>query len=261
MYQPRAVPDSQDDPAFGVRRVPSLPSPEKRGAALGPTQGQVDARRNLSVSAEIVSAETFALWCDATRVESVDDCLAKSGQSALRLVPVHHSDPETADFCEGARERSRVDHHVYCYEFPIGSYWPIIRELKMHRSRATLDPRVPSHLINPSYHPGVSPSYAVRAGLVPPKTVESLETSPVLLSDDQVDERLDRLPRTLRDALYPFQLDGVRYGLARGGRCLIADQMGGQDDPGAGARRVFPGRRPASGGGSREHARHVGAGG
>ena len=69
----------------------------KARAALGPTQGQVDARRNLSVSAEIVSAETFALWCDATRVESVDDCLAKSGQSALRLVPVHHSDPETAD--------------------------------------------------------------------------------------------------------------------------------------------------------------------
>ena len=91
MYQPRAVPDSQDDPAFGVRRVLSLPSPEKRGAALGPTQGQVDARRNLSVGAEIVSAETFALWCDATRVESVDDCLAKSGQSALRLVTVHHS--------------------------------------------------------------------------------------------------------------------------------------------------------------------------
>ena len=110
--------------------MPSLPSPEKRGAALGPTQGQVDARRNLSVGAEIVSAETFALWCDATRVESVDDCLAKSGQSALRLVSVHHSDPETAAFCEGARERSRaVDHHVYSYEFPIGSYWPIIREL------------------------------------------------------------------------------------------------------------------------------------
>jgi SNF2 family DNA or RNA helicase len=27
-------------------------------------------------------------------------------------------------------------------------------------------------------------------------------------------------------ALYPFQLQGVKYGLARNGRCLIADQMG-----------------------------------
>ena len=225
MYQPRAVPDSQDDPAFGVRRVPSL-SPEKRGAALGPTQGQVDARRNLSLGAEIVSAETFALWCDTTRVESVDDCLAKSGQSALRLVTVHHSDPETADFCEGARERSRaVDHHVYCYEFRIGSYWPIIGELKMHRSRATLDPRV---LPTSSTRRTTRRLAVVRRS----RRARSAEDGRVprdisiLLSDDQVDERLDRLPRMLREALYPFQLDGVRYGLARGGRCLIADQMG-----------------------------------
>lgn len=30
----------------------------------------------------------------------------------------------------------------------------------------------------------------------------------------------------LLDALMPFQLEGVRFGLQRGGRCLIADEMG-----------------------------------
>jgi len=45
-------------------------------------------------------------------------------------------------------------------------------------------------------------------------------------SDEQVDELLGKLPKTLRDALLPFQLEGVRFGLRRGGRCLIADEMG-----------------------------------
>nr|XP_010936358.1 DNA annealing helicase and endonuclease ZRANB3 isoform X1 [Elaeis guineensis] len=45
-------------------------------------------------------------------------------------------------------------------------------------------------------------------------------------SDEQVDELLGRLPKKLLDALHPFQLDGVKFGLRRGGRCLIADEMG-----------------------------------
>ena len=49
---------------------------------------------------------------------------------------------------------------------------------------------------------------------------------PEHLSDDKVDELIGMLPKTLLDALLPFQLDGVRFGLRRGGRCLIADEMG-----------------------------------
>ena len=260
MYQPRAVPDSQDDPAFG--RVPSLPSPEKRGAALGPTQGQVDARRNLSVSAEIVSAETFALWCDATRVESVDDCLAKSGQSALRLVPVHHSDPETADFCEGARERSRaVDHHDVRYEFPIGSYWPIIRELKMHaRARLSIrasPPTSSTRRTTPASprrgrdragarpaEDGTSPSRHLR---VPLRTIRWTSAWTVCLERSAT--------RSIPFSWTGCVTAGARRQMSRGGR----------DGRGQDASRSWParvsGRRPASGGGSREHARHVGAGG
>ncbi|GKU88872.1 hypothetical protein SLEP1_g3086 [Rubroshorea leprosula] len=49
---------------------------------------------------------------------------------------------------------------------------------------------------------------------------------PEHLCDDLVDELIGRLPIFLFDALLPFQLDGVRFGLRRGGRCLIADEMG-----------------------------------
>lgn len=45
-------------------------------------------------------------------------------------------------------------------------------------------------------------------------------------SEEQVDELLGKLPKSLRDALLPFQLEGIKFGLRRGGRCLIADEMG-----------------------------------
>lgn len=49
---------------------------------------------------------------------------------------------------------------------------------------------------------------------------------PEHLFEDQVNELIGMVPKTLFDALLPFQLDGVRFGLRRGGRCLIADEMG-----------------------------------
>uniref|UniRef100_A0A0E0EE17 SNF2 N-terminal domain-containing protein n=1 Tax=Oryza meridionalis TaxID=40149 RepID=A0A0E0EE17_9ORYZ len=45
-------------------------------------------------------------------------------------------------------------------------------------------------------------------------------------SDKEVDGLLMKLPQHLRDALLPFQLEGVKFGLRRHGRCLIADEMG-----------------------------------
>ncbi|KAJ6887582.1 hypothetical protein NC652_028747 [Populus alba x Populus x berolinensis] len=49
---------------------------------------------------------------------------------------------------------------------------------------------------------------------------------PEHFTDEKVDEFIRMLPRKLLDALLPFQLDGLRFGLRRGGRCLIADEMG-----------------------------------
>ncbi|KDO54572.1 hypothetical protein CISIN_1g001912mg [Citrus sinensis] len=49
---------------------------------------------------------------------------------------------------------------------------------------------------------------------------------PEHLSDEVVDEMIGKLPKSLLDVILPFQLEGVRFGLRRGGRCLIADEMG-----------------------------------
>ncbi|XP_057793198.1 protein FAR1-RELATED SEQUENCE 5-like [Salvia miltiorrhiza] len=49
---------------------------------------------------------------------------------------------------------------------------------------------------------------------------------PEHLHDEKVDGLISELPIALLNALLPFQLDGVRFGLRRGGRCLIADEMG-----------------------------------
>jgi len=43
---------------------------------------------------------------------------------------------------------------------------------------------------------------------------------------DACEALLYHLPKGLRDTLLPFQREGVLYGLRRGGRCLIADEMG-----------------------------------
>ncbi|KAI3717741.1 hypothetical protein L1987_69535 [Smallanthus sonchifolius] len=46
------------------------------------------------------------------------------------------------------------------------------------------------------------------------------------LSDQKVDELMGELPQSLLEVLLPFQIEGVKFGLRRGGQCLIADEMG-----------------------------------
>jgi SNF2 family DNA or RNA helicase len=45
-------------------------------------------------------------------------------------------------------------------------------------------------------------------------------------TEEKVEQLIETLPRKLVNALLPFQLDGLRFGLRRGGRCFIADEMG-----------------------------------
>ena len=49
---------------------------------------------------------------------------------------------------------------------------------------------------------------------------------PIHVSDIVVDELMQQVPSKLKSVLLPFQVEGVKYGLRRGGRCLIADEMG-----------------------------------
>ena len=43
---------------------------------------------------------------------------------------------------------------------------------------------------------------------------------------EEAEERMQRIPRPLREALMPFQREGVLFGVRHGGRALIADEMG-----------------------------------
>ncbi|CAN6205974.1 unnamed protein product [Urochloa humidicola] len=66
---------------------------------------------------------------------------------------------------------------------------------------------------------------------VPYNTKRLIQNIPMLAgrkwaSDEEVDGLLKKLPQQVKDALLPFQLEGVRFGLRRRGRCLIADEMG-----------------------------------
>ncbi|XP_076881682.1 uncharacterized protein LOC143529883 [Bidens hawaiensis] len=49
---------------------------------------------------------------------------------------------------------------------------------------------------------------------------------PEHLSDQKVGELMGGLSKSLLEVLLPFQIEGVKFGLRRGGRCLIADEMG-----------------------------------
>ncbi|ESQ40715.1 hypothetical protein EUTSA_v10012481mg [Eutrema salsugineum] len=51
-------------------------------------------------------------------------------------------------------------------------------------------------------------------------------SKPEHFTEEKVEELIESLPRKLVNSLLPFQLDGLRFGLRRGGRCLIADEMG-----------------------------------
>ncbi|OEL35842.1 hypothetical protein BAE44_0003138 [Dichanthelium oligosanthes] len=66
---------------------------------------------------------------------------------------------------------------------------------------------------------------------IPSNTRRVIQSMPMFpgqkwASDKEVDELLKKLPQQLKDALLPFQLEGVKFGLRRRGRCLIADEMG-----------------------------------
>lgn len=46
------------------------------------------------------------------------------------------------------------------------------------------------------------------------------------ITDSEVEQLLLKLPPNLSKTLLPFQKEGVKFGLQRGGRCLFADEMG-----------------------------------
>eukprot|EP00741_Cyanophora_paradoxa_P021760 tig00000241_g21003.t1 len=63
------------------------------------------------------------------------------------------------------------------------------------------------------------------------KAVQAAASDPLLPSSSSQKRDADpleksRIPQSLRDALKPFQREGVRFGIKKGGRILLADEMG-----------------------------------
>lgn len=66
-----------------------------------------------------------------------------------------------------------------------------------------------------------------RGSVVPPNTLAAYRGAATPRSPpEEVSSRLARMPASLAAVLLPFQLEGVRFGLQHGGRCLVADEMG-----------------------------------
>jgi hypothetical protein len=64
------------------------------------------------------------------------------------------------------------------------------------------------------------------ASPIPPWVLDSFRGKVETEAPAAVEEALARMPYMLRQSLMPFQEEGVRFGLAHGGRCLIGDEMG-----------------------------------
>ena len=64
------------------------------------------------------------------------------------------------------------------------------------------------------------------SGAVPPWVLDTFRGNVPKVQAKQVDEAVARMPQPLLHSLMPFQVEGVRFGLERAGRCLIGDEMG-----------------------------------
>ncbi|QDZ20471.1 SNF2-like DNA helicase [Chloropicon primus] len=62
--------------------------------------------------------------------------------------------------------------------------------------------------------------------LIPKSTLSGLRWAREKKWDSKVESIYGRMPRGLRDKLLPFQKEGVKFGISRGCRCLVADDMG-----------------------------------
>ncbi|GCC31097.1 hypothetical protein chiPu_0009553 [Chiloscyllium punctatum] len=62
------------------------------------------------------------------------------------------------------------------------------------------------------------------------KSQQLQQCSPSLLpenkcSEDEFDTLLSTLPEKLNQRLLPFQKEGIKFGIERNGRCMIADEV------------------------------------
>ena len=136
------------------------------------------------------------------------DAAAAAAAAATTSKLRHVANSKQAMACSRAKNC-----YLMCWEYPLAAYKPIVAELK-RRS-----------VINQAYVVEGKKAPA-NSAMIPPSTYRAMTKSFASVCEDEVEERYESLPRRLRDAMYPFQVEGVKFALSRNGRCLLADQMG-----------------------------------
>lgn len=150
--------------------------------------------------------------------------------------PTDHKPLPPVANCQEAMACSKAsDADVFYFQVPIQKYEQVVLHLKSKK------------LIHPNYATRADGGLTTRRAMLPSSTFivalnRKLNTSSSgntrglsthrgygtadASTSDAINDRLDAIPKTLKESLYQFQRDGVLFGLQRGGRCLIADQMG-----------------------------------
>ena len=166
-----------------------------------------------------------------------------------RRASVHSDDagcdaplPPVANCAEAMACSEFTDAPVFSFDAPVAAYARVAKALKRRK------------LVHPNYTAEADGGPEPRRAMIPSSTFLAVTAgvrsepaarpadrrvdcvaggaarlgerhSAVALRDAALDP-LRRVPRSLRDALLPFQERGVHFGLERHGRCLIADEMG-----------------------------------
>ena len=208
-----------------------------------------DAARALK-SARDLAVETVAPSPIAARalqaVVAVEKALARDAEKELGLVvsgcgvlPTQVLTDNRGARC-GATATQRTDLTEECSteetpeELPLqerdpGALGFVFRELHS-KHRSTISPSANEESRAAREKGGVAGNdFSGASPLNAPTNVSIQKTSPLSVEDlasAEVDRLYAKIPGSIRDAMFPFQREGVRFALRRGGRCLIGDQMG-----------------------------------
>ena len=213
------------------------------------------------VGAELASPNSLLLWFHSERAERIENALSEKLSDALlqplyaigRLHERRCSYKDLEEERKRRRDPARKDDRSLEPAPPVKA--AIDSVAAMRCSRCTQDPEngepgtivawllqfndtketiegydkiarclYECDLVNPE-----APPFAANSHLkewIPQATRSVLTNTKDLAKDDAVDDSMRKIPRRLALALFPFQEQGVRFGLKRHGRCLIGDQMG-----------------------------------
>lgn len=182
------------NPNWRISKCPKLEDEVQQG------NGEGEERERFRVRFEICGPDSFSIATEALKGEVYRDeeCLKRIEGLLFDLMPTHYT-----QVLDGGKAS------VY----KLKDYDVILKCLKSSKGIEVEEiPWTTYNVLEKLSHSYIAGKW--------------MPCRPEHLSDEEVDELIAKLPRKLAERLLPFQFDGVKFGLQRGGRCLIADEMG-----------------------------------